>query len=145
MRLRALVIVITGFLLAADSKQAIEKELKKMQGTWRFVSIKSDGKDLEEEVVKGARLTITERRFLFRVGPDVHSGIIDLDTTKKPKTIDVTFTSGADKGKVTLGIYELKDDALKVCMGVAGATRPSNFASRPGSRHVLEVMKRDKP
>lgn len=145
MRLQALLIGTALLLLAADPKLAFEKEFQRMAGTWHFVSIKSDGKDMDEEAVKSARMTITGNRFFFRVGKDSHAGTIDLDPTKKPKTIDVTFTSGVDKGKVSRGIYDLKDDTLKVCMGVAGATRPINFASRPGTGHVLEVMKRDKP
>jgi uncharacterized protein (TIGR03067 family) len=62
-----------------------------------------------------------------------------------PKTIDVTFTEGPEKGKSSYGIYELEGDTYRVCIGLTGKPRPTDFASTPGSGHVLEVLKREKP
>ena len=47
--------------------------------------------------------------------------------------------------KPLLGIYELTDDSYKVCFGPPGGERPTEFASKPGSKVRLIVMKREKP
>jgi len=68
-----------------------------------------------------------------------------VDVAKKPKQLDITFTDGPDKGKTTLAIYELEDDTYKVCIDVGEKGRPTEFASKKGSGHVLQVLKREKP
>jgi hypothetical protein len=45
---------------------------------------------------------------------------------------------------VALGIYHLVGDTYTACIGCPGAEWPSEFASRPGSGHVLEVLRRQK-
>ena len=72
------------------------------------------------------------------------SGTFKVDPTKKPKTIDVTFTDGPEKGKIALGIYELEGDTYKVITDPAGKSRPAEFAIKPGSGYVLQVLKREK-
>jgi uncharacterized protein (TIGR03067 family) len=68
-----------------------------------------------------------------------------VDVAKKPKTIDITFTEGPEKGKTIVGIYELEGDTYKVCINVNGKERPKEFAAKAGSGHGLEVLKREKP
>lgn len=144
----ALSAAYVGFLalcLAAPSPEDLEKELGRLEGTWKFTSIQADGTKLADDVVRGARLRIAGKRFTFRVDKELHDGIINVDPTQKPKTIDVTFTSGIDKGKSALGIYELSGDQFRVCIGIVGKERPKEFKSTPKSGHVLEMMIRDKP
>ena len=54
-------------------------------------------------------------------------------------------TEGPGKGKTMLGIYELTGDTYKVCFALPGGERPKEFASKPGSKTMLIVMKREKP
>ena len=42
------------------------------------------------------------------------------------------------------GIYQLKDDELKICLKVLGGDRPSEFNAPEGSSIVLMVLKRNK-
>lgn len=135
-----------SFLAAADSKQEeAAKELEKLEGKWRFVAIVSEGKGIPEDVVKAARLTISGKRFTLQMNTETHTGIITLNPSAYPKTIDVTYNSGPERGKKALGIYELEYSKLKVCMGIVGATRPAKFESKPQSGHVLETLVREKP
>src|SRR5260370_3005290 len=133
--------VYAGWLalcLVAPSAEDLEKELARLEGTWRFTMIQADGTKLADEVVRDARIRMAGKGCTFRVDKELHDGIINVDPTQKPRTINVTFTSGPDKGKTALGIYELSGNQFKVCMGVAGAERPKEFASTPKSGHVLE-------
>jgi uncharacterized protein (TIGR03067 family) len=145
MRFQVILLMSVSFLVAADSNEAVEKEFQRLEGKWQFVSIVSEGKDVPEEIVKAARLTISGKRFTLRMNTETHKGIINLNPDVYPKTINVTYNSGPEQGKKALGIYELHGDTLKVCMGVIGAKRPTKFVSESQSGHVLEVLKREKP
>src|SRR5205807_1617746 len=71
-----------------------------------------------------------------------YDGTLSLDVTKKPKRFDLKFTKGPEKGNTSLGIYELDGDTWKICLGLTGKSRPTKFATKPGSGHALETLKR---
>jgi uncharacterized protein (TIGR03067 family) len=57
-----------------------------------------------------------------------------VDATKDPKTIDITLLVEQPDGKSKmLGIYEVGDDTLKLCLP-DGGDRPSEFENGPGRR-----------
>jgi uncharacterized protein (TIGR03067 family) len=147
MKKRLLLVVGLVFLLAAaDADEEIKKELARFEGTWKWVSIEMEKMKLSEDALKEPRLklkgdkfTVTEENANATFG-----GTFKVDPSKRPKTIDVTFTDGPEKGKTSLGIYELEGDTYKVCVDPAGKSRPTEFAVKPGSGHVLQVLKREK-
>jgi uncharacterized protein (TIGR03067 family) len=145
MRFQVFLLLGVSCLLAADSKEDAEKELRKFEGKWQFISISSEGKDIPKDVVQAASLTISGHRFTLRLNTVTHTGIINLNPSANPRTIDITYNSGSERGKKALGIYEVGNGKLKVCMGVIGAERPTKFVSKPQSGHVLEVLKKEKP
>ena len=69
---------------------------------------------------------------------------IKIDPTKKPKTIEFTFTEGQLQGKTSLGIYELQGDTFKYCRAAPDKPRPTEFSSKEGSEQTLVVYKREK-
>jgi len=73
----------------------------------------------------------------------VYKGTYSIDVTSNPKTLDLHFTEGPEKGNTSLGIYELDGDDWKICLSLAPGNRPSAFATKPGSGHALELLKRD--
>jgi uncharacterized protein (TIGR03067 family) len=145
MGLSMLMVLGACFSACAHVDEDMDKEIQKLEGTWVFISIEVDGKDAAKEVVKNAKLTIRGRRFSLVYDQEFHNGIITVDPSKRPKTIDVIYSSGDEKGKKSLGIYEIRNDSLKVCIGVIDAARPTQFVSTPNSGHLLEVLKREKP
>lgn len=146
MRPRFLLLVSVGLSLAAgDAKEEVKKELERFGGTWKFVSLEADGKKVPEADFETARLVLKGASFTFTDDHGTVHGTFQVDPAKKPKTIDVTFTDGPDKGKTFLGIYELKGDTYKVCIGLKEKDRPKEFVSEPGSGHALETLRRQKP
>jgi uncharacterized protein (TIGR03067 family) len=123
-------------------KDAVQQEYEAFKGTWKFASFEMEGQDVLAQSLK-ARLVLDGDRFTLKQGDMVYGGTFKVDVTSTPKRIDATFTKGPDKGKTMLGIYELKGDTYKVCFDVNGKNRPSEFASTPGSGHVLQVLKRE--
>lgn len=134
-------------LLAADAgEDAIQKELKRFEGTWRFVSIEVGGMQLDQKDFKNSKLILKGNEFTMVEPMSTVKGTYKVDVRKKPKHIDAKFADGPEKGKTLLGIYELEGDTYRACINVAGeGPRPTEFTSKPGSTHVLEVLKREKP
>ncbi|MFO0842696.1 MAG: TIGR03067 domain-containing protein [Gemmataceae bacterium] len=120
-------------------------DLKKMVGTWEATSYVTDGKKWDEKDLKRIKLTVhgVGENELVQGDREFHA-TYKLDETATPKAIDFTRTRGADKGKKRLGIYELKGDRLRFCVGPVGGERPKKFASEPGTGVWLEVWKRVK-
>ncbi len=139
--------VLAPALVAAAQKpkdDAVKNELRKFQGSWRIVSVEASGKKLPEEDFKEVVLILEGDRHTTRNGADRYSGTFAIDPGKKPKRIDFLYDDGPEKGKTARGIYEFDGDTLKICLGLAGQERPTEFTSKPGSRHFLEVLKRQK-
>jgi uncharacterized protein (TIGR03067 family) len=135
---------VATWSFAAD-EDAVKKEYARFEGTWKITSLEAEGKKMPENVFKTSRLILKGKRFVHKEGEISLEGTFKVDLSKKPKRIDVTFTSGPEAGKTLLGIYELEGDTYRVCMGMPGKDRPKTFASKANSGHVLEVFKREKP
>jgi uncharacterized protein (TIGR03067 family) len=135
-----------GLLVAADAKKDdAKKDAEKLQGTWKVVSAEHGGQT--PEGAKEFSLVVEKDTFTVKKGDDVVSkGTVKLDTSKKPKAIDMTVTESrneGEKGKVRLGIYELTKDGLKWCFAPTGTEdRPKEFASPEGSKNIFATLKK---
>jgi uncharacterized protein (TIGR03067 family) len=130
---------------AGAQDDTAKKELKKLEGTWATVSIEAAGEEVaDKDKIKTRKLTTKGDKYTLKVGDETVEGTIDINPTKKPKTIDVKPTSGNDKGKTLLGIYELDGDSLKICVAPPGKDRPTAFSTAAEDGKVLVVYKREK-
>jgi uncharacterized protein (TIGR03067 family) len=144
---RFLVLVVSVALLAADAKDdAVKKEVEKFQGSWTGVSLEAGGQKAPDEFAKQNKITFTGDKYVQTMGGQtVEAGTQKLDPTKKPKTMDISVTEGDMKGSTQLGIYEIEGDTLKICVAEHGSKdRPTEFATKAGSRNMLIVLKKDK-
>jgi uncharacterized protein (TIGR03067 family) len=134
------VVVAAGFAVAGS-----DEDVKKMTGKWRLVSFTRDGKATPQEVVASTR-TVFEADGTYTVRRDGQVAVkakVKLDASKNPKHTDVEYVEGELKGKTVLGIYKLEGDTATFCHAPPGQPRPTEFASKPGTGHVLIVNKRD--
>ncbi|MFO0954428.1 MAG: TIGR03067 domain-containing protein [Isosphaeraceae bacterium] len=130
------------------SQKAIEAELKKFEGTWRFESMKVDGKALPPDDPTGQnRMVIKGDRFTTGGGPGAGTmrGVFEVDPTANPKTIDVIFAEGPTAGRAIHGVYELDGDTYRISSGTPGKPRPKSFTGTPGSGIIEQTLKRVKP
>ena len=133
---------LTGLVLMTGARaEGPTKELKKFEGTWEGVSIIRDGQEVQEVKLL---LTVKGEHYTLQMGKEMIEGTHKLDPSKSPKWIDAVRTSGPDKGKTILGIYELTDTTYKVCFSAPGKDRPTEFSSKKGSGNRLIEMKRKK-
>ena len=73
------------------------------------------------------------------------SGNIKLDPSKNPMEIDFEFQDGKREGKTDLAIYAWEGANLKLCWVRDGDKHPSEFATKPGDKRVLVILKRQDP
>jgi uncharacterized protein (TIGR03067 family) len=128
-----------------EKSAAVEAEQKRFEGSWRFVSMEMEGKDLSANLSPDDRLELKDNQFTSRNQRGSITGVFSVDPTLKPKTIEVTMTSGPRVGATLHGIYELEGDRYKVSWPSPGKPRPTRFASAEGSGNSVHLMKRVKP
>jgi uncharacterized protein (TIGR03067 family) len=121
------------------------KELEKLQGTWSVVLAQEGGKEQADEMSKKVSIVIKGDIFSFKVegAPKSLDMKLKLDTTTKPKGVDLTST--IREGQVGLGIYELSGDELKICWSRNVKARPDGFSTKPGDDRIFLTLKRIKP
>jgi uncharacterized protein (TIGR03067 family) len=67
-----------------------------------------------------------------------------LDPSTMPKCIDLKVSEGTQLNLAMEGIYDLKDDQLRICINVLGQDRPTEFKSPDGASIVVLTLKRKK-
>jgi RNA polymerase sigma factor (sigma-70 family) len=113
-----------------------------LQGTWIPVSVEEAGKKVPEEkvkaknfemVIKGDKMTLPHKDGEKEVSYKLNPG-------KDPKQIDLLL----EKEKTAKGIYSLKGDTLRLCVGKDhDSERPTKFTTA-GTNCVLLVLKKKK-
>jgi uncharacterized protein (TIGR03067 family) len=130
-----------GFAAWPGLARYVER-LRSLEGTWAFKELEVDGHAMPVEGIASPRLLIDGDRFRMESPEATYEGLFDIDIEQTPHTIDIDFVEGPEAGNRSEGIFELDGDRLTFCIGVVGATRPTDFASRPGSGHALERLVR---
>jgi uncharacterized protein (TIGR03067 family) len=129
----------------ADKAEAVKQEWKLLNGTWEAVSAVLDGKKMPAPKEK-VTVTLRDGKYTVKQGDKVVAeGTGKIDPTTSPKSVDVTPSSGPDKGKTVLAIYEVKGDTQRVCFARPGKPRPKTFEAKKGSGDALYTHKRVKP
>jgi uncharacterized protein (TIGR03067 family) len=149
MKLAVTMILTLGFLANLNGHaqdDAVKDEMKKLEGKWTRIYEESDGKKTEDgKKPPGKAVTLVIK------GDKYEDMTFKVDPTKKPKHIDVFLVDKKGQTIRMAGIYELKDDVLKLCFSIPYemktdklSNRPTRFTTKPGDDHGVEVFTRDK-
>lgn len=147
MKPKLLFVLAAGLLLAADpgKQDPGQKDLDKMQGDWALASMTRDGMKVPDLDVQALFRSVKGNEYtIFRFERVVGKGTFKVDTTKKPKTIDLFQANAPADAKPVLGIYEFDGDELRVCYAPPGKDRPKAFESKPGQAQTLAVWEPEK-
>jgi uncharacterized protein (TIGR03067 family) len=112
-------------------KKAEDKDKQKLQSEWSLVSLEEDGhsEQVTEDSEDFHKLKV--ERDKWYVESNKYSGTFAVDSSKKPKTLDLTYKGGEFDGTVVKCFYELYGDTLKICGGnPVYPERPAEFKSR---------------
>ena len=140
-RTAAVLLFALALPIAAIAEE--KSDQKKIQGKWKMESGQQGGKPLPEAMVKSGTLVVDGNKMKMTVSVEgqekTHELTFKLDPSQKPRAIDVEIN-----GKPGLGIYSLEGDTLKICHGEDNDPRPTEFASKEGTKLALIVFKRVK-
>ena len=131
----------SGFASWAALSRHVE-HLRALEGEWHFDNQHLDGVVMPARALAGARLLIDGDRFRMESPEATYEGRLTIDVVVSPPHITIDFVEGPEAGNQSYGIYELDGNRLKLCLGLAGASRPNVFAARTGSGHVLQHLRR---
>src|SRR5947208_15409725 len=112
--MQALMFLLLCPAVPLDAKgEDLPRELTKLQGIWKPTALESRGTELPVE-----RLGTSGRYTLVIVGNgyalSTHGGTLKIDATKQ--AVDLAITDGRYKGTTLLGLYELKDNTLRLAL-----------------------------
>jgi uncharacterized protein (TIGR03067 family) len=141
------VLVSCGAVPAQDD--AMKKALGGLAGACRLVRGEENGEPAREYavenlkcVIKGDQLTFTGIKPLTDKASKL---TIKIDTSTMPRCIDLKVETGTLKGDVLEGVYEQKEDELRLCLYLRKGNRPLQFEAKASSDRVLFVLKRENP
>jgi uncharacterized protein (TIGR03067 family) len=139
----ALLLASIGFLAVDDAKKDDADAIK---GKWVAVSLKFNGSDLPDDVVKTFKFDFDGKKYLNAAMGQSEEGGYTIDSSKAPKTIDFDIKTGNDQGKKQLGIYKLDGGKLTLVAAIAGSTaRPKSFEAGADAPVLVVVLEREKP
>ena len=122
--------------------RVVKEDLDKLQGTWRIESSVWNGVR-EPDIARSVTILFQGDKFI----------VVDKDGNRQEETIKLMpdqhptaihrWTKGSDQASP--GIYTLEGDRFTWCSsGGSNKVRPSAFASNPGSKQSLMVLRRKK-
>lgn len=142
-----LVLALTTSALAQSPTSTLPPELKKLNGYWKCQSIKYD--DVEQMPDPKTRNLLTlvikdgEYRMYYLTDSekDLHFRLFTADLKLDPKSssFELLVKDGSKKGERRHGIYEHKDNVLRICYGPSEKPRPDKFAAPKGSEFFYEI------
>ena len=147
-RVASFLLLLAGLAIGASPAPGAEPEdLDKLEGTWAFTSIKSEGMSVPGQNLEDIKFVVVGTRYKqAKLGSIMEEGTLKLDPTKTPGWITLEIASGDNEGKTQVGIYRLDGNMLTLCMAPIGKPeRPTEFVSREASKDLLFVLKRSQP
>lgn len=118
------------------------EQLRALEGEWHFDALQVDGNEIPSAMVAASKLLLDGDRFRMESPEANYDGRFSIDAATTPMQIDIEFVEGPEAGQHSYGIFELHGDQLTICLGLVGAPRPTAFATRRGSGHALERLRR---
>jgi len=127
MKIRIIVFLFTGLLVAADTPDDLaKKEREKFQGTWVVENAEGKAPAKVLEQMKGSKIIFSDNKIqIVPKGQDKRpASSYKLDPTKKPKEIDLIQKGPGGRTMISQAVYQLKGDELKIRSGIIQISKP---------------------
>jgi uncharacterized protein (TIGR03067 family) len=113
---------------------------RELQGNWSVVSLFRDGTPVRANGCYTGILIYDNKIVFGNLLTDARTLTYRTDRGKSPKHIDILDEQG--KKVLEMGIYEIKDGVLRLCLG---KSRPDAFETKKNDgRSLFVVKKKDK-
>ncbi len=137
--------LLVGWATGISSAQtdAIDADLKRLNGHWRMIEMVEDGNAIPEAQMRehlpgGGRLEIIDYTILFRSPIDGTKSTksFRLNPSVFPKRMAIM-----DRDTTTgVGIYKFDQGKLVICLSRDASDSPTEFGASPGSKRMLMVL-----
>jgi uncharacterized protein (TIGR03067 family) len=117
------------------------KEQKELQGTWKLVSVETEGMT-NDPMGSGKPKWVIKGDKVFYGGTEIAE--LKPDASTSPQIIDLKFR---DPERVYEGIYEVKEGTLKICLNrqsEGAKDRPGAFSTKDQSDWRLLIFEQEK-
>jgi RNA polymerase sigma factor (sigma-70 family) len=135
----------------APVKDKPKEDKEAIRGTWRVIAMEMGGKEApdndETKQMKSAKWVFAAEKITVQMkGEAAHTSTYTLNSTTKPKELDVKPEDGPEneKDKLMPTVYSLEGDVLKICIpSFTDPTRPGAVETTAGSKSILLTFKRE--
>jgi uncharacterized protein (TIGR03067 family) len=130
---------------AADQGTNPNPDAHPQDGVWKPVAAVMGGAKLPKPALDAIKLTVSGANYevVVRCEKEPDRGTRTLDESTNPKRISITSTSGPNRGKTFLGIYEMIDaSSMRVCYDLSGTAFPAKFESTAETGYYLVEYRR---
>ena len=127
----------------SNSRKAAQEDLKKLQGTWKRISMEVEGNEVPTDALTSWTATYEDDRLtLSSKEGNYRQAIVTLDPSRKPKALNTWDADGPFADQTVPGIYEIDGDTMKVCFALPGKKRPEEFTTKRGTAFLYCVYER---
>lgn len=114
-------------------------------GKWKIESGVRDGNKIDKEKIEKVEIEITKDKITLEDKKESSKFVMTYKTKDgKPKGIEITIVEGPVKDVSAKGIFEVKDDTLKLCYHSMGGDAPTAFESKADSGVFMFTLKKAK-
>lgn len=125
--------------------QSAQTDFDRLQGEWSCTMQVRAGQKQPEEVVETLFRTVEKDTMIVSLfDKPLQKLKFKVNEKSTPKEIDLEFLDGPNKGKVALGIYDVKGDEFKICNSNPGQPRPTAFESKEGTPTAYSIWKKSR-
>lgn len=110
----------------------VDPDRPNIEGQHPIVAIERNGRQLDESFFRGATFRFTEDKVLGvnLDGTDFLTAEYALNTIRKPCTIVLRLTAGANKGVEMRGMIDRKENTIRMILANPGTDRPTEFRTK---------------
>lgn len=117
--------------------------MRHLEGTWNVTALETEGNAIPAAMIGKSQIIVSGDRFTTVAMGASYGGVLRVDESVTPHTLDLMFDEGPSAGGASLAIYKMKGDSWTICLGFAGSKRPTEFKTTAGSEHALETLTRE--
>ena len=139
MRWTLLILTMLAFLpgcrnsVTTGEEAAEEKDKDYLQGVWVAEAYEYKEKPVSDAILRRTRIVIEGDTLELIETAEVGELVtFSLDESTEPKQINMRIAKGAESGRISMGIYRLNGDFLRICWAAPGQPRPTAFTTLNG-------------
>jgi uncharacterized protein (TIGR03067 family) len=137
-------IILLVFLAPDAPETPSQKDIGRLDGTWKVTAAEYKGKKMDkppiEEVVFASGKAGEEAAKMKGAGVFKYR----IEPGKSPKVIEATAAKEEGKQQKLVGIYEIGEDTLNLCLVPGDKKLPDGFKTKPDDEAFVLELKRVK-